>query len=140
MWESHPCKNRYEKSEFKKVFQNALESSATVVFIDNSNGNIIGSSRFYTIDGYRSDMSIGYTFLSREYWGGKANFELKKLMIDYTLTYFDCVWFHVARSNIRSQKAILKIGAVFMYEKTTEIGGSPDHWFFYKIDKKDLVS
>jgi RimJ/RimL family protein N-acetyltransferase len=135
IWEGHPVKDRYKKDIFTKSFQNAIESKATVVFIDNSNGNIIGSSRFYTIDDYPNDMAIGYTFLSRKYWGGKANLELKKLMINHVFECFDSVWFHVAKSNIRSQKAIQKIGAVFMYEKAIEIGGSADNWLFYKIEK-----
>ncbi len=137
IWEGHPAKDRYKKVEFEKWFESAIDSNSTVVFLDNITGNIIGSSRFYTVDEAANDISIGYTFLSRSYWGGKTNFELKKLMLDYAFTYFDSVWFHIAPANIRSQKAIEKIGGVFFYEKITSISGSPDNWLFYQIDKND---
>jgi RimJ/RimL family protein N-acetyltransferase len=107
------------------------------VFVDNVTGNIIGSSRFYTTDEAPSDICIGYTFLARRYWGGKTNFELKKLMLDYAFHYSDCVWFHIAPSNLRSQKAIEKIGGVFSHAKVTTISGSPDKWLFYKINKNN---
>lgn len=137
IWEGHPAKDRYKKTEFEKWFKSAVESRSTVVFLDNVTGNIIGSSRFYTVDEALSDICIGYTFLDRRFWGGKTNFELKKLMLDYAFTYFDSVWFHIAPSNIRSQKAIEKIGGVFFYEKVITISGTPDKWLFYKISKND---
>jgi RimJ/RimL family protein N-acetyltransferase len=137
LWVGHPAKDRYKKVEFIKWFESAITSKATVVFIDNITDKPIGSSRFYTIDSAPNDISIGYTFLARSYWGGKANLEIKKLMLDYAFNYFDCVWFHIAPSNIRSQKATQKIGGVFSHEEIANISGKPDNWLFYKIDKKN---
>lgn len=137
IWEGHPAKDRYKKPLFEKWFKSAIKSKSTVVFVDNVTGNIIGSSRFYTTDEVPSDICIGYTFLARCFWGGKTNFELKKLMLDYAFSYFNSVWFHIAPSNIRSQKAIEKIGGVFSYEKVITISGAPDKWLFYKISKND---
>lgn len=137
LWEGHPAKDRYKKLEFEKWFKDALESNTTIVFLDNVTRNIIGSSRFYVNDDAPEDISIGYTFLARSYWGGKTNFELKKLMLDYAFTYFNSVWFHIAPSNIRSQKAVEKIGGIFAYEKVSSISGSPDKWLFYQIGKVD---
>jgi hypothetical protein len=57
-------------------------------------------------------------------------------MFYYSFNDFDCVWFHIAPSNIRSQKATQKIGGVFSHEEITNISGKPDNWLFYKIDKK----
>ncbi len=37
---------------------------------------------------------------------------MKKLLIDYAFGYVNTVIFHIGISNFRSQKAILKIGAV----------------------------
>jgi RimJ/RimL family protein N-acetyltransferase len=139
LWEGHPAKNRYKKVEFVRWFKNAIESQTTVVFIDNKTKKIIGSSRFYTVDSDPNGISIGYTFLARNHWGGKTNFELKKLMLDYTFNYFDSVWFHIAPSNIRSQKAIQKIGAVFCYEKISNIFDEPDHWLYYKIERSEWL-
>ena len=135
LWEGHPAKDRYKEVEFKKWFESAVESNATVVFVDNATNELIGSSRFYTVDTDPNDISIGYTFLARRYWGGKTNFELKKLMLDYAFHYFCDVWFHIAPSNIRSQKATQKIGGVFYHEKIANISGEPQNWLFYKLDK-----
>ena len=135
LWQDHPSKNRYKEVEFKKWFDSALNSMATVVFVDNVNQKIIGSSRFYTVDSSPDDISIGYTFLARQYWGGKTNLALKKLMLAYAFQYFDVVWFHIAPSNIRSQKAIEKIGGVFSHQKIANISKQPENWLFYKIEK-----
>jgi RimJ/RimL family protein N-acetyltransferase len=137
LWEGHPAKERYKKGEFLKWFKSAMQSNSTVVFLDNVTNKLIGSSRFYIIDLAPNDISIGYTFLDRNYWGGKTNFELKKLMLDYAFSHFDRVWFHIAPSNIRSQKATEKIGGVFSHEKIAQISGKPDHWLFYKIEKNN---
>ena len=103
--------------------------------MDNLTNEIIGSSRFYTDDIEPDSISIGYTFLSRKYWGGKTNFKLKKLMLDYAFNYFNCVWFHIDPSNIRSQKATQKIGGVFSHQKIAQISVEPEDWLFYKIEK-----
>jgi RimJ/RimL family protein N-acetyltransferase len=137
LWAGHPAKDRYKKIEFEKWFKSAIESDTAIVFVDNLTNKPIGSSRFYTIDSEPNDISIGYTFLACKYWGGETNFELKKLMLDYAFNYFDCVWFHIAPSNVRSQKAVQKIGAVFSHEKIASISGSPENWGFYKIEKSN---
>lgn len=135
LWEGHPAKDRYKEVEFKKWFKSAIESNATVVFQDNITNELIGSSRFYTVDSEPNDVSIGYTFLARQYWGGKTNFEFKQLMLNYAFNYFSNVWFHISPSNIRSQKATQKIGGVFSHEKMANISGEPQNWLFYKINK-----
>ena len=70
LWEGHPAKDRYKKEEFKKWFKSAKGSNTTLVFLDNATNEVIGSSRFYTVDSDPNDISIGYTFIARRYWGG----------------------------------------------------------------------
>lgn len=139
LWEGHPAKDRFKEVEFKKWFKSAVESNATVVFVNNITNDLIGSSRFYTVNSEPTDISIGYTFLERRYWGGKTNFELKQLMLDYAFNYYSSVWFHIAPSNIRSQKATQKIGGVFSHEAVASISGEPQDWLFYKIDKNSWL-
>ena len=136
IWEGHPSSDRYKLSEFKPYFKASIESQANVVVIDNQSNKIIGLSRYYQISKFVDDISIGFTFLIRDYWGGQTNFELKTLMIDYALQYFEVVWLHVGLENIRSQKATLKIGAKFTGEDDLIIGGKEGKWFCYKIDKE----
>ena len=54
-------------------------------------------------------IEIGWSFLSRAYWGGKYNQAIKKLMIEYAFTYYENVIFYINKDNIRSQKAVEKI-------------------------------
>ena len=140
IWEGHPHPNRYKPSEFVPYFQAAMDSKACLVINDNSSEKIIGSSRFYVLPTTQKDISIGYTFLVRKYWGGKTNYELKKLMLDYAFGYFTTVWFHAGVINIRSQKAILKIGATFVKEETLNISSNSESWYCYKMEKEKWLS
>ena len=139
LWEGHPVKNRYKADEFKKWFKSALESDSALVILDQLTNRIIGSSRFYVVNSEHDDISIGYTFISRQYWGGKTNYEVKKTMLTYAFKYFKVVWFHIAPSNIRSQKATQKIGGIFSYEKNSNISGKFEPWMFYKIEKENWL-
>ena len=139
VWAGHPNPDRYKEPVFRKYFESAIDSRAAVVVTDNSTGEIIGFSRYYLESTIPDDISIGFTFLSCEYWGGETNFQLKNLMLDYAFRFFDVVWFHVSPSNIRSQKATLKIGAVFSHEELLKLSGKDELWYCYKIGKGEWV-
>src|SRR5262249_13198639 len=70
----------------------------------------IGASRYYWFE--PDELEIGWTFLARSYWGGVYNAEMKRLMLGYAFQFFDHVVFLVGVGNIRSQKAMKKIGGV----------------------------
>jgi RimJ/RimL family protein N-acetyltransferase len=55
---------------------------------------------------------IGYTFFARSCWGRGINHAVKHLMLDYAFQFVDKVIFHVGANNIRSQKAMERVGAV----------------------------
>lgn len=125
IWEQHPFPDRYKEEVFVEFFAEALASRSAIVVIDRRSGAIIGSSRFYEADVERSEVVIGYTFLTRAYWGGTYNRELKALMLGHAFKYFKRVLFHVDATNIRSQRAMEKIG-----------GGRMGHFFKAKPDTK----
>jgi len=112
IWEQHPESDRYNEDVFKIFFSEALESGGAFVIIDRKNQQIIGSTRFFGCDPEKSEIEIGWTFLAREYWGGRYNRELKQLMLDHAFKFVENVIFYVGENNIRSQKATEKIGAV----------------------------
>lgn len=56
-------------------------------------------------------MTIGYTFLARDYWGGKYNLEMKTLLLDHAFQFVDEVLFEIGEKNKRSQMAIERLGA-----------------------------
>lgn len=112
IWEVHPEFDRYKEAVFRKYFEAALASGSAFSFVDKESGDIIGSSRFYGHDPVASEIEIGWTFLSRDYWGGSWNAEIKQLMLDHAFTFVDVVVFWVGETNLRSRRAMEKIGGV----------------------------
>jgi RimJ/RimL family protein N-acetyltransferase len=61
---------------------------------------------------------------------------MKQLMLDHAFsTGIDRVWFHVGKSNMRSRKAMEKIGGQFSHEGVKEMAGLKIDYVFFKIDK-----
>lgn len=108
IWEQHPSK-RHLRSEFEKFFAESIKSGGALTILDKITGEIIGSSRFKMVEGLHSGVEIGWTFLGREYWGGKYNGAVKESMIGHAFKFMDIIIFYVAKENIRSQKAVEKI-------------------------------
>jgi RimJ/RimL family protein N-acetyltransferase len=112
IWEQHPESDRYKEDVFKIFFREAMECGGAFVIIDRKSQQIIGSTRFYGYDSEKSEIEIGWTFLARKYWGGRYNREMKQLMLTHAFKFVESVVFFVGQNNIRSQKAMEKIGAI----------------------------
>jgi RimJ/RimL family protein N-acetyltransferase len=112
IWKVHPVSDRYTEPEFRKFFDGAINSKMAFVFVDRASGRLIGSSRYYGYDPALSEIEIGWTFIARSHWGGAANREVKRLMLDHAFTFVDTVVFWVGDENWRSQGAMTKIGGV----------------------------
>ena len=82
IWELHPDYDRYTEQVFRRFFDGAVDCGAAFTIIDRQNDTIIGSSRYHGHDPAAREIEIGWTFLSREYWGGSYNSEIKRLMVD----------------------------------------------------------
>jgi N-acetyltransferase len=111
IWEQHPESDRYTREVFQKYFDGAIDSKGAFAIIERKTGRIIGSSRYCNLNLEAGEVEIGWTFLEREFWGGAYNRELKSLMLDHAFRFVDRVLFVVGENNIRSQKALDKIGA-----------------------------
>ena len=136
IWEQHPNKNRWKKEVFQVFFQGALESKGAFVIYDAQTNQAIGSSRFYDFDKEKSQVSIGYTFYARSHWGGKYNPAVKQLMMAHAFRFIDQVIFHIGAQNIRSQKAIAKLGAIKIAEEEIAYFGEDSKLnFIYSIRK-----
>jgi RimJ/RimL family protein N-acetyltransferase len=112
IWEQHPVKNRYAEAVFREFFEESLASAGALLVADATSHRVIGSSRYF---GYREaerEVEIGWTFLARSHWGGQYNGELKALMLQHAFRFVDAVVFFVSLENIRSQRALERIGAV----------------------------
>ena len=119
IWEQHPESDRYQRDVFQKYFDGALESKGAFAIIERKSGRIVGSSRYCNLDSKNSEVEVGWTFLERQFWGGIYNRELKILMLDHAFRFVERVVFVVGEKNLRSQKALEKIGARFL--KTTDL-------------------
>lgn len=117
IWEQHPESDRYKRDVFQKYFDGALESKGAFAILERKSGRIIGSSRYCNLDPGNGEVEVGWTFLERKFWGGSYNRELKKLMLDHAFQFVERVVFVVGEKNLRSQKALAKIGARFLKKK-----------------------
>ena len=117
IWEQHPEPDRYRRDVFQKFFDSGIESKGAFAIIDLKSNTVIGSSRYYDYSPDSREVTIGYTFLKRAFWGGTTNRELKSLMLDHAFRFVDRVLFEVGQNNLRSQKALHKIGARFLTGK-----------------------
>jgi RimJ/RimL family protein N-acetyltransferase len=136
IWEQHPAQDRYKEEVFRDFFREALDSGGALVVIDRQNQKIIGSSRYFGFDSAKREIEIGWTFLARDYWGGKFNGELKRLMLGHAFRFVESVVFLIGPRNVRSQKAVERIGGEMIGRRTkTNPKGETDESVVYRIKK-----
>lgn len=128
IWAGHPAKTRYQRAEFQPYFDFLLHAGGTVVFREKPTDRVFGCSRYYIPPEVPDSIGIGYTFITRDHWGGAANRAIKSLMLDHAFETFDEVWFHIAPDNIRSQKATAKLGAKFVDVQSLDLGTGVTSW------------
>lgn len=136
IWEQHPNKDRYKREVFENFFQGAMESGGAFKIIEKNTGEMAGSTRFYDYNADDNSIFIGYTFYATKFWGSKLNPQVKKLMLGYIFQCVDKVNFHVGKDNIRSQKAMEKLGAKKIDELNVAYFGEPEKLnVVYQINK-----
>lgn len=134
IWQTHPDSSRYQRDIFEqRFFTGAMASGGALAVLDNKSGRIIGSSRYYQWHPDKRAISIGYTFLEQAQWGGGANSEMKALMLNHIFKFSQTVWFHVGGDNLRSRKAVEKLGAVLSHSEDRELDGKPYRQLYYKL-------
>jgi RimJ/RimL family protein N-acetyltransferase len=119
IWEQHPARDRYQEEVFRAFFRDALGSGGALLALDRRDGRVIGSSRFHGHDPEKREVEIGWTFLARSHWGGAFNRDMKRLMLRHAFRFVETVLFRVGPQNLRSQRAVEKLGAV-------RVGTGPD--------------
>jgi RimJ/RimL family protein N-acetyltransferase len=104
--------------QFNKYFDEALSFAAkgdqAFVIVGAADDRVIGMTRAYDLDRQVKKITIGHTWYLPEVWGQAHNKECKLLLLTYLFDTLglERVDFKVASQNIRSQKAVEKIGAV----------------------------
>ncbi len=139
IWEQHPENDRHKRDVFQAFFRGAIESGGAFVILDKKTQRIIGSTRYYGYDPERSEIEIGWTFLARDYWGGRYNRELKQLLLDHAFQFVESVVFYVGESNVRSRRAMEKIGGIKDgVRQTADRRGQPHLDVKYVIKNKQM--
>lgn len=134
IWEQNPVKNRFQREGFKTFFEIIMTKNPFLI-LDKKTNEIMGTTSFYDYNPKNSSVAIGYTFITRKYWGGPYNKSNKKLMTDYAFQYVDSILFHVGAENFRSQKAVLKLGAKKSRDMIITADGIDMPYFEYELRK-----
>ena len=105
--------------QFDAYFDNAIDPNGrgiqqTFVIHETASDQIIGMSRFYEYEKAEKRLAIGFTWYIPSVWGRVYNKECKLLMLQYAFEEIGVlrVEFTVVGQNIRSQKAVEKIGGI----------------------------
>lgn len=118
IWQNLPY-NITDKHSFDTFIKDRLQGNlsgqqVTYVVRNKSNGQVCGCTGFINIDAVNHQLEIGPTWLSPIIWGTKINIESKYLLLTFCFERARImrVEFRTRETNIRSQKAIEKIGGV----------------------------
>jgi len=122
IWKQHPESDRYTRDVFQRYFDSGMASGGAFAVVDRRDGRIIGSTRFHGYDEAASEIEIGWTFLERQYWGGAYNREMKELLLAHAFQFVERVVFLVGATNIRSLRAMEKIGGVRSGTRVNTLG------------------
>ena len=87
-------------------------ASGGAIAIDLKDGRVIGSSRSDRYNPEESEIEIGWMFFGPLALGGVYNKEMKSLMLGHAFRFVNRVIFSIGPKNIRSQRAMEKIGGV----------------------------
>ena len=112
VWEQHPDRERWREHVFRAYFDDHLASGGALTVVDRATGKSIGATRYDNHDAAANEVEIGWTFLARPYWGGAYNADLKRVMLEHAFQSVETVVFLIDPRNLRSRRAVEKIGAV----------------------------
>jgi len=135
IWAGHPVPDRYRPDVFDPYFDLLLGLGGALSIRDDQTGEVIGTSAYYAAPDQDAGISIGYTFLTHTRWGGTTNFSVKRLMHGHALKTTGHVWYHIAPTNFRSQKATTRLGAEFKYDAVLNLTGSPTEFKCYSVSR-----
>ncbi|KON88815.1 GNAT family acetyltransferase [Sporosarcina globispora] len=118
IWE-HMSVELTEKSCVRQYVQNALQkreqcTDFAYVIVNKKTEKIIGATWFLDISEQHKRLEIGSTWLNPNFWRSNINTNCKYLLLKYCFEElsFNRVQIKTGHENLRSQKAIERIGGV----------------------------
>ena len=116
---AHSSTNIHNHEDMEAYLQKALtermdQQRQQLTLIDKLGGRVIGCSSFENISDSHKRLEIGWTWLGKAFQGKGYNRVAKFLMLQYVFETleFERVEFRTRGTNIQSQKALAKIGAI----------------------------
>ena len=104
----------------KEYVQNVVDdyyhlTAIPFIVFDKQYQAYAGSTRFMNIDKKNSVLEIGATWIGKEFQGTGLNKHMKFLMLQYAFESMkiEKVEFRVDERNVRSRKAVEKLGAIY---------------------------
>ncbi len=96
------------------LLRQAAGTDLPFAVIHLASGQAIGSTRYLDIDPEYRSVEIGGTWYGLDYQGTLVNTECKYLLLKHAFEVLGCVrvWFKTDRRNLRSQRAIERLGAI----------------------------
>jgi len=133
--------------DFEQILSIAIKNKydgTQIPFIikDRLSGEVLGTTRIGDIDLANRNVEIGWTWLSPTVWRTKVNTECKYLLLQYCFEQLEVlrVQFSISGQNIRSQKAVERIGAVkegvFRKHRIKADGTIHDNIFYSIVDNE----
>lgn len=85
------------------------------VILHKATNKLIGSTRLFEIFPNDKKLEIGWTWITKEFWGTEINLECKLLLLTFCFEILKAnrVQLKTKDTNIRSRRAIEKIGGAF---------------------------
>ena len=142
IWAIHPAHDRWQRPVFDRFFAEGLASQGGLSIIDKLTGQVFGSSRYDIRVAGENEVEIGWTYLARDHWGGIWNPRIKRLMLAHAFTRFETAIFLVGEDNLRSRRAMEKIGGLLTdrRQRTPMAGGVEIDHVIYAITRDSFAS
>ena len=139
-WSPSPVTTR---EEMRRYVISALDwqssgSAVPFVTVGRTSGEVLGSTRFGSLDSLNLRAEIGWTWLAPAWWRSGVNTEAKLLMLRHAFEVWGCrrVEFKTDSLNERSRRAIARLGAEFegiLRNHMTTAGGRMRHSAYSSI-------
>ncbi|WP_342549627.1 GNAT family protein [Paenibacillus sp. FSL P2-0089] len=120
----------------------AVGKEIPYVMVEQASGRIVGTTRLMHLDRKHRNAEIGCTWISPDYWRTAVNTESKLLLLQYAFEVLGLIRvdFSIVSHNLRSQRAIERIGAVregiLRKHRITAQGAVMDNVLYSIIDEE----
>lgn len=135
------------EADFRRYFNTALEEkkqgrSYPFAYFHKPSGQYVGSTRYGNIDLHNKRVEIGWTWINPSLQGTGFNKHCKFLLLNYGFGTLDLnrIELKTSHLNLKSQKAMLKIGAVkegLFRNHTINDDGTIRHTMYFSFIKDE---